>query len=305
LPATSDLDVNVIVAGPNAPDKRTKFVYRDVLLEISYLPGDLFRSPEAVLGHYHLAGGLSTASIIVDPSGQLAALQATVSRDYAKRQWVRRRCQHASDRVLAQLEALSESDPWTDQVIGWLFATGVTTHVLLAAGLRNPTVRRRYVATRELLADYGRLDSYELLLELLGCARMSRTRVEEHLAAMTEVFDAAAAVIRSPFPFASDISPLARPIAIDGSREMIEQGYHREAIFWIAVTYGRCQQVLSVDAPPEVADRFAAGYRALLADLGITSFAGLQRRGEQVREHLPQVWALAEAIMAAATAIEE
>ncbi|MHB0877515.1 MAG: hypothetical protein ACYC5O_15870, partial [Anaerolineae bacterium] len=46
LPATSDLDVNVIVAGPNAPDKRTKFVYRDVLLEISYLPGDLFRSPE-------------------------------------------------------------------------------------------------------------------------------------------------------------------------------------------------------------------------------------------------------------------
>jgi hypothetical protein len=61
-------------------------------------------------------------------------------------------------------------------VTAWLFATGVTTHVLLVAGLKNPTVRQRYVATRELLADYGRVDFYETLLELLGCAQMSRAR---------------------------------------------------------------------------------------------------------------------------------
>ncbi|MFK4066636.1 hypothetical protein [Streptomyces sp. NPDC029674] len=34
----------------------------------------------------------------------------------------------------------------------WLFPTGVTCHVLLAAALRNPTVRLRYPAACEALA---------------------------------------------------------------------------------------------------------------------------------------------------------
>jgi hypothetical protein len=54
------------------------------------------------------------------------------------------------------------------------FRRGITTHVLLVAGLRNPTVRNRYVAVRELLADYNAVELHEWLLELLGAARISR-----------------------------------------------------------------------------------------------------------------------------------
>jgi hypothetical protein len=50
--------------------------------------------------------------------------------------------------------------------------------------------------------------------------------------------------------------------------------------------------------------RFTPGYRRLLGDLGITTFADLARRGEQVKEFLPQVWSVAEAIMAANPEIE-
>src|SRR4029077_5089804 len=97
----------------------------------------------------------------------------------------------------------------------------------------------RYVVARELLANYGELDFYERLLDLLGCAQISRTRVVHHLSALPKVFDTAKTVIKTPFSFASDISDLARPIAIDGSRELIERGLHREAAFWIVVTYSR------------------------------------------------------------------
>jgi hypothetical protein len=173
------------------------------------------------------------------------------------------------------------------------------------AGLKNPTVRRRYVAARELLADYRRLDFYETLLELLGCARMSRARVEQHLAALAAVFDAAKAAIATPFFFASDISDIARPIAIDGSRELIERGCHREAIVWMVATYSRCQKALYHDAPVEMRDRFSPGYRLLLGDLGITSFTDLQRRGEQIKAFLPRLWEVAEAIMAANPEIED
>ena len=46
LPATSDLDVKLVVADPSAASKRGKFVYQDVLLEVSYLSPELLRSPE-------------------------------------------------------------------------------------------------------------------------------------------------------------------------------------------------------------------------------------------------------------------
>jgi hypothetical protein len=187
----------------------------------------------------------------------------------------------------------------------WLFGTGVTTHVLLVAGLKNPTVRRRYLAARELLAEYGRLEFYEPLIQLLGCAQMSAACAEHHLVALTDVFDAARSVLKTPFPFAADISDTARPIAIDGSQELIERGFHREAIFWIVATWSRCQQVLINDAPAEMQDRSDAGFRQLLADLGIASPTDLQQRGEQVRQFLPRVWETAEAIMAANPGIED
>ena len=305
LPPTSDLDLWVVLDDPTPPEKLGKLRYQGALLEVSYLPRDQLGSPESILGDYHMAGSFRAPSIIADPSGQLTRLQVAVSKDYARRRWVRKRCEHARDRVLRNLQALSESEPFHDHVASWLFATGVTTHVLLVAGLKNPTVRRRYLAVRELLADYGRLDFYEALLELLGCAQMSRVRAEHHLAALADAFDAAKLVIRTPFFFAADISDTARPIAIDGSRELIESGYHREAIFWMVATYSRCQKVFHHDAPVELRDRHSPGYRQLLGDLGITSFADLQQRGEQIKSFLPRVWEVAEAIMAANPGIED
>lgn len=305
LPAISDLDVVVVLAGPEPPHKPGKLVYQDVLLEVSYFSSERLRSPEVVLSDYHLAGGFRTRSVIADPSGALTRLQAAVSEGYPQCRWVRRRCAHARDTVLRHLRSFDKAKPLHDQVMSWVFGTGVTTHVLLVAGLKNPTVRSRYVAARALLTEYERLDFYEPVLDLLGCARLSPERVEQHLAAMTEAFDAAAPVIRSPVPFASDLSVGARPIAIDGSQELIVRGLHREAIFWIVVTYTRCRTVLAKDAPAETWERFEPGYRQLLGDLGIVSVADLQRRCDDVSAFLPRVWEVAEEIMAANAGIKE
>jgi len=300
LSASSDLDVVVVLAGPNPPPKPGKLIYQDVLLEVSYFSRERLKSPEAVLSDYHLAGGFRTPSVIADPSGELTRLQAAVSEGYAERRWV-----HARDNALRFLRSLDEAAPLHDQVNAWVFGAGVTTHVLLVAGLKNPTVRKRYLATRALLTEYGRLDFYEPLLDLLGCVQLSSGQVEQHLAPLTEAFDAAAALVRSPVPFASDISVGARPIAIDGSRELIARGLHREAIFWIVVTYTRCRTVFALDAPAETQERFEPGYRQLLGDLGIRSFDDLRRRCDDVLAFLPRVWEVAEEIMAANPGIKE
>ena len=299
LPATSDLDIMVVLSGSVPSNKLGKFPYYGVLLEVSYLPIDQIPSAEQVLSNYHLAGSFHVPSIILDPSEKLTELQIAVSRDYARSPWVYKRCEHARNNVLNGIQRLNEAEAFHDQVTACVFAAGVTTHILLVAGLKNPTVRRRYVAVKELLAEYSFSDFYESLLELLGCTHMSRESVEGHLAALEEVFDITKAVIKTPYQFAADLSDRGRPVVIEGSREMIEQGYHREAIFWMVATYSRCMSVIHQDASLEVQQHCSHGYRHLLADLGIHSFTDLQQRGEQIRQLIPSVWEIAEAIMAA------
>src|SRR5437868_9901698 len=150
LAPTSDFDIIVVVADPNRTGKRGKFVYRDILLEVCYLSNDQLCSSDQVLSDYHLAPSLRTTSIILDPSGHLTALLGIVRRDYTKRQWVLHRCANARTKLLGCLQSINEESPHHDQVIACLFAAGITTHVLLVAGLRNPTVRARDMAVREL-----------------------------------------------------------------------------------------------------------------------------------------------------------
>jgi hypothetical protein len=297
LPATSDVDITVVCCGPTLPDRLGIIAYRGVLLDVSYMLIDRLESPELILGDYHMACTFSVPNVISDPTGRLAELQAAVSRDFALRQWVYKRCEQARDKVLRYVESSTEPAPLHDQVLSWLFGTGITTHVLLLAGLKSPTVKRRYLAARELLEVYERLDFYETLLQALGCAHMSRARVEHHLAALTEAFNAARDVVRTPFHFASEISDIARPLSIGGSRDLIRHGFHREAVFWIAVTYSRCRKVFFHDAPEQMRDEFSPGYHDLLADLGVASPADLQRAAGRTKAILPRVWQVARAII--------
>jgi hypothetical protein len=305
LAPTSDVDIMVVLDGETPDLKLGKFLYQGVLLEVSFVPSEEIATPEAILGLSHLAGSFATASAIADPTGRLAELHAVVTRDYAKREWVRRRCHHAAEKVHRFLAGLNPSAPFHDNVTSWAFGTSVTTHMLLIAGLRNPTVRNRYLATRELLAEYGQRDLHERLIAQLGCATLNRARVEQHVDALAEVFDVAKEVITTPVFFASDLTEAARPIAIDGSRDLIARGLHREAVFWIVATFARCHKVLAVDAAPEVQTRFAPAFRSLMADLGIRSFDDFRRRAVEVEESLPDIWVAAEAIMDANSAMTD
>jgi hypothetical protein len=304
LSATSDVDVMVVTGDPATPPDRRKRRYGGALLEVTVLPWTQLGSPEQVLASYHLAGLLRAGAVLADPTGRLAELQAATARDFAKRVWVRRRCRNAEQRILDGLGHLDPSAPLPAQVLTWVFPTGVTTHVLLTAGLRNPTVRLRYLAVRTLLGDYGRLAFHEELLALLGCAQLPRERVGQHLAAMTAAFDTAAAMPAGGFPFASDITPASRPIAVDGGRDLIDQGHHREAVFWIVVTYARCLAILTRDAPAPSRAAHQPGFDALLADLGVASPAGLRRRAQDVRDFLPRLGQVTGSILDANPGIE-
>jgi hypothetical protein len=297
LPATSDIDIMIVLDAADVPPKPGKFLYQGVLLEATYLPMDLVGNAEHVLGHYHLAASLRKPAILADAGGHLTRLQSAVRAAFTRRKWVERRCEQARETVLTRIASVSEGRSFEEQVMSWLFAAGGLPHVLLVAGLRNPTVRRRYEVTRILLGEYGYEAFYPGLLALLDPEGISAEQTMRHLATVGEAFDVASSLISSPFFLAADISAAARPVAIDGSREMIQQGYHREALFWIVATFARCQMVLHADAPPPMSTRWDDAFRDLLADLGIRSLPDLEHRCEHIGDALPQVDGLAVNLM--------
>lgn len=296
LSPSSDIDIFIVTAQDDPPAKPGKLRFQDVLLEVSYLPWTEIASADDVLASYHLAGSFRTDAIIDDPTGDLHKLHAHISRHFAARPWVRRRCQDARQRIETRLAAIDTSAPFHEQVISWLFPTGVTCHVLLVAALRNPTVRLRYLAGREVLTDYGHLSLYPELLNLLGCSHLPVQRVQHHLRELATTFDATVQVAKTPFFFSSDITPTARPIAIDGSQRLIDSGDHHEAVFWITATFARCHTILAADAP-QLHEALAPAFQAAVTDLGISSTRDLIHRAEEVTRFLPQLWQTTEDIL--------
>lgn len=171
------------------------------------------------------------------------------------------------------------------------------------AALQNPTVRKCFVASSQVLAQYGHASLHEAMLGLLGCGNLSLTQVQALHRSCLEVFDVAKEIIRTSFFGSGNISDLGRPIADEGIREIIESGYHREAVFWLVVTHTWCQKALDNDAPVAVKNTFTPRYQHLLAELGITSAADLQAGIERIKTLLPRVGDVCEAMMSANPAI--
>jgi hypothetical protein len=304
LPTTSDVDIMVVLEEPNEGVGRRKFHYCNVLFEVSYLWQNQFQSPTRILSDYHLAPSLQSTTTIFDPLGLLAPILVSVSTEYRKRHWVQQRATNARDKVLRFLQSVNGEATLHEQVIRCLFAAGITTHILLVAGLRNPTVRARYRNVRELLVEYGHDEFQETLLNLLGSARISRERVKRHLATLSDVLDAARVAIKTPFPFASDVSDDARAITKDGILKLIEQGYHREAMFWVGIMHSRCQKILWSDAPGLLSQSYKNSFHELAWDLGLPASAAVRQRCVEIERALPQVCSLAQTIARANPEIE-
>jgi hypothetical protein len=164
--------------------------------------------------------------------------------------------------------------------------------------MRNPTVRLRYLKARQVLAEYGLLAVYPDMLELLGCVSWSRSRTGQHLRMLERTFDATVRVARTPFFFGGDITAAARPVAIDGSRRLIDDGDHREAVFWIIATFARCHTILAVD-DPERHEALLSAFRDALSDLGVNGAADIPSRVDRTLRYLPRLWQTTETIMAA------
>jgi hypothetical protein len=291
--ATSDVDVAVVLEG-EAPGKPGKLVHDGALLEVTYLPWSALADAAVVARTFYLAPSFARDTVIADPEGRLRALREAVAPVFARPDVVRDRW-HS---VLARMNAVPEpGGSWADAVTRWLFPLSLSTNVVLVAALANPTVRLRYQRARATLEACGLADRYPPLLAELGCAEATPALVGRHLATMTAAFDDAAAGPPAPFFFAADLTPAARPVAVDGASELVAAGDHREAVFWLVATFARCVQTLDAVGAANAA-RHAEAFAAAVADLlDLRTPGDLARRRAAVLAAEPGLEATAEEVL--------
>ena len=297
LPATSDLDVMVVVSDDIPPPKPGKVDIGDAVIEVSFVARSRLLPPERAITDYHLAHGLHHDSILLEGQGWLRTLHEQIAATFTDPQYVAARCENAHSKIKTLLGDLDPATPWHQRVSSWLFGTGVMTHVILVAALRNPTVRVRYVAARSVLHDHDLEDVYGRLLRLLGCEAISPEQANAHLALLAQTFDQAARVATTPFPFSSDITTAGRRLAIDGSQELIDRGDHREAEFWMVATMARCVAILAADGTEQQRAHAEDHLNRLLHDLGIAGQADLLSRARDALDHLPTLMETAHTII--------
>jgi len=294
LAPESDVDVTVVVEGA-APPKLGKFDVRGVRVEVTYLSWSELADPQRVARVPHLAPSFAKDSVLSDPDGRLRRLEAQVRPLFARPDVIEDRCTHVLQRMAADT---LPGPSWPEAVIGWLFPTSLSTHVVLVAARRNPTVRLRYLRAREVLAAYGLADRYPELLAQLGCLDLTPSLVSGHLTPLAETFDAAVGCGPSGFFFATDITAGSRPVAIEGTAALVEHGDHREAVFWLVATFSRCLQILDAAEAPDRARHHEGFARAVSDLLGLRTRADLARRRSERLAALPRLRELGRQLVA-------
>jgi hypothetical protein len=293
----SDIDIHLIVDDAELRAKPGKFEYRGALLEVSIEPRSLIDDPESTLGTSAVAASIARHKILDDPECLLRPAFDWIAAEYPREHRAIERMDAIQASIARRVTSIDDSAPFHDQAM-WVFPAGVTTHLLLTAGLGNPTVRRRFVETRRLLEAYGEPEVLDRLLHFVGSDAVTPEMARHHFQNLVPVYDATAALGDTGSRWVSDVSADARRISIGGTRELLDQGYHRETMWWIVATFTRCLNVIATTENDALFRQADAAFRSLMDDLGLTSVDELRARADEIVAALPAIREVADRILA-------
>jgi hypothetical protein len=299
FPPFKDVDIMLVLENPQGEEQKgtQEISYHGFLLECGTLSIEQYRSPEKVLSNPELACNLAVNSILSDPASLLLPLHTVVAREYTYRKWVRVRCAYEKQLVTESLEALQQAlSPFErDEAIFHLLSVILYLSGLLAvACLRPPTYRRSLVLLRTLLSEQRRADLQEEALSILGYGHLTRQQVESYLQDCALAFDRALVVKQGPFPFDYKYHPHLRPYIIAGSEEMILEGHHREAMFWIHSFLKFSTTALQLYAPQAEIPHFQANLEHLVQELRLATSEELFSRFQRAEELAWNIFAIAD-----------
>ena len=315
FPATSDIDLRIVVdqdvpdllSNPSGEFAQTKLLVQGVILEPQYWSKDYFmKFASEILGNPLGAVSFFRPNAILDPNGDLVRAHRKVHASYQDAFWVRKRCANAQEHAITRLEQAASgqlSFPGATSKyivsISMLYVAAIPNVVQIpcVANLKGITLRKCLVASRETLIGAGKGDLYKAILKIVGAYNITNVEASAHLAELESAFDYALRVIHTQFFGAFDIDPLSRPITINGSRDLIEAGSHREAMFWVICMRNWVQNAIENDGTEPEKTHFRSAYDHLLSAIGIANLQDIVEKADAFKQLLPEIMSAAHDII--------
>ena len=291
-----DVDV-VVVRSQGAQDEEQEVAYRGLMLEVIEKNLDGHRDAEVILANPSAGPNLATTQILADPTGILTPLRQAVAAEYGRRRWVQARCDAEQASAEEGLAAMRRAGAPAERLDSARVFLGMLSGLLALAQLRRPTTRRTLALLRELLDAQGRADLNEVALTIMGSAGMSRAEVQALQNQTVSAFDRAVEVYQTPIPYGVGLRAHLRPYWVEATQEMMDEGNHREAVFWITCL-DTAYLALENDAPAADKPAFAAQLQAMYATLGLESAEVWAERVAAAERLAPEIYRLAGALVA-------
>jgi hypothetical protein len=291
-----DVDV-VVVLTHGAPDDEQEVFYRGLILEVIWKNLDDHRNAEAILADPSAGPNVATTQILADPTGILTPVHQAVAAGYRHNRWIQARC--AAEKVSAEksLGAMRQAATAEDRLNSAREFLNAISGLLAVAQLKRPTTRRTLALLRELLEAQGRPDLNEVALTVMGSVHMSRADVLATLDQTMIAYDRAVEVYQTSIPYGFALRAHIRPYYVDGAMEMIDEGNHREAVYWISCL-DTAYLSLRHDAPDAEKPVFAAQFQAMQVALGNTSAQVWAERVNNAARLAAEIYRIADALVA-------
>ncbi|MBC8229903.1 hypothetical protein H8E77_10185 [bacterium] len=158
-------------------------------------------------------------------------------------------------------------------------------------------VKQIPIPQRKLPYKQGKSELHEEILRLLGCVHMDRGQVESYLQECVTAFDRAVEVKRTPFSGSYNVDSCVRPYLVEGALEMINEGNHREAMFWIWIFHYCVNVAIQNDGSEEEKPQYQAGYDDFLSGLGLHAPNDWQSRLQLARNVAEQFFEFADEVV--------
>jgi hypothetical protein len=98
-------------------------------------------------------------------------------------------------------------------------------------------------------------------------------------------------------PFQVKFQPHIRPYIINAAQEMIEQGYHREAMFWISGFLLFANGAIQADAPAAQKPYFQARLDRLITEMGLNAPGDAAARAREAEVLTDAIAAVAHVLL--------
>ena len=110
-------------------------------------------------------------------------------------------------------------------------------------------------------------------------------------------FDRATEVTRTPIPLGHKLQPYVKPYLVEGAREMIDEGCHREAVLWIYGFLWISNTAIQMDAPEDEKPQFQMKINQLTSDLDLRTSQDMEARCQQAKELTDSIFKAADLIV--------